>query len=199
MHISRADSDASERAPLISSPSGRGGSTSSAAGDALKASNSNAMTTATSNGKGQQQQQQQFANKNPRMGYAIGYLRKASGQVKTYLSLHKLAYLKSKYSSYQTESGLPNASNTGNARSHEYQDIADEADSAPAAAAPPAAAEGVDDLVGGPLDLGPSLMDEVSEGCAFFSHVTVSIGVKAVLLGVYFIVLLLHKSITPPK
>ena len=177
LHISRADSDASERAPLISSPSGRGGSTSSAAGDALKASNSNAMTAATSNGKGQQQQQQQqFANKNPRMGYAIGYLRKASGQVKTYLFLHKLAYLKSKYSSYQTESGLPNASNTGTARSHEYQDIADEADSAPAAAAPPAPAEGVDDLVGGPLDLGPSLMDEVSEDGTFL-HVTVSIGV----------------------
>ncbi len=197
MHISRADSDASERAPLISSPSGRGGSTSSAAGDALKASNSNATTTATSNGKGQQQQQQQqFANKNPRMGYAIGYLRKASGQVKTYLSLHlQLAYLKSKCSSYQTESGLPNASNTGTARSHEYQDIADEADSAPAA--PPAAAEGVDDLVGGPLDLGPSLMDEVSQGCAFFSHATVSIGDKAVLLGICFIVL--HKLITPPK
>ena len=124
--LTRADSDASERAPLIS---GRGGSTSSGASLHNGAPEMVASAHASSSVA--------TANKNPRMGYAIGYLRKSS-------NTNQQPQQKSANSGANSnETGVITApSGVATQQKHEYQTISD-------------------DEFGGPLDLGPSLMDEV--------------------------------------
>jgi hypothetical protein len=113
--LCRADSDASERAPLISA---RGGSTSSAGGAGTHADVVD------------------HANKNPRMGYAIGYLRKSSG-VQQAVDVCQ----KEEFYEQANQGQLSQPSLSAKVRPHEYQTIVDE------------------DF--GHLDLGPSMMDEV--------------------------------------
>jgi len=76
------------------------------------------------------------ANKNPKMGYAIGYLRKTSK------SSSSAPGAKSRLSFSQSKEGGDDAKQ----QKHEYQMISD-----------------TEEDLGGPLDLGPSLLDEVSE------------------------------------
>lgn len=113
--LSRADSDASERAPLIA---GRGGSTSSAGGNSTNGQSEGQPHCVTSYSTASEAV---GTNKNPRMGYAIGYLRKSSNA--------------SQNNDVPDNGGQPY-------KPHEYHTISD-------------------DELGGPLDLGPSLMDEV--------------------------------------
>ena len=122
--LSRADSDVSEKAPLIAnrkSSNGNGHRNGSTGGGTGGVNNEVSAT---------------GANKNPRMGYAIGYLRKTGGD--------SVDGGKFKTPAAPPANDTHRAVNKSEQQTtkHEYQTI-------------------TDDEFGGPLDLGPSLMDEV--------------------------------------
>ena len=132
--LSRADSDASERAPLISSGGGTARNSSSSTATSCAPPEATFLTTAASgpltapaasSASAKPRHGSGGANKNPRMGKTIGYLRKAGG------------------------SEVPGGNQGGSAAAtssrapHEYHSISD------------------DEFGLGSLDLGPSLMDEV--------------------------------------
>ena len=100
--LSRADSDASERAPLISVSSKKSNGSSSS---------SSALTSnAASHYSG-------GANKNPRMGYAIGYLRKSQND----------SHATGNPSEIQGVAAVGPLTSANEARQpHEYQTISDE-------------------------------------------------------------------------
>ena len=78
--LSRADSDASERAPLISSGGGTGRNSSSTAHEATSSTAAaSGPLTAPAASSAKPRHGSGGANKNPRMGKTIGYLRKAGG------------------------------------------------------------------------------------------------------------------------
>lgn len=114
--LCRADSDVSERAPLIDV--------------GHKKSNGEEKNSQNVNNASQVQ----GANKNPRMGYAIGYLRKSSNANTEGVPVTRNATISGPIITSSTVSH-PH-------KQHEYQSISDEE-------------------LGGPPDLGLSLMDEV--------------------------------------
>lgn len=148
--LCRADSDASERAPLISTGSSSkgnhkgGGSTSSYdphspllnPGDnvALIQQQNKTPTPATFQPAG--------GNKNPRMVFATGYLRKSSNASLTGAGGSSSSSHPDGQFGEPLKTSSASSNPEGAPAGHEYQTISDEE-------------------FGGPLDLGPSLMDEV--------------------------------------
>ena len=130
--LSRADSDASERAPLISAGTARHSSSTASSAAAPGATSYEPPLTTVASGpltapaasSAKPRHGSGGANKNPRMGKTIGYLRKASGGEPV------------------QQAGV-SAGATSNKAPHEYHSISD------------------DEFGLGSLDLGPSLMDEV--------------------------------------